>query len=189
MRIYQPLIINQSISIFQTYLKSNLKSYFSASKSCFPLNLLFIPIIWTLWNLYFGKYDTKYILAFTLPKNNESLDINVKSGSFYESQLGSSVIRSQCYKVMREIISQHDAIFCGHIQFLYETKPIDDHTWTKSERKWRIKVFNRLQSYYIYFWGLTAWIMRMQETFDQVNGWQLAKMKKSIPDMSLPWNL
>ena len=21
------------------------------------------------------------------------------------------------------------------------------------------------------------------------NGWQLAKMKKSIPDMSLPWNL
>ena len=22
-----------------------------------------------------------------------------------------------------------------------------------------------------------------------VNGWQLAKMKKSIPDMSLPWNL
>ena len=23
----------------------------------------------------------------------------------------------------------------------------------------------------------------------QLNGWQLAKMKKSIPDMSLPWNL
>ena len=22
-----------------------------------------------------------------------------------------------------------------------------------------------------------------------LNGWQLAKMKKSIPDMSLPWNL
>ena len=22
-----------------------------------------------------------------------------------------------------------------------------------------------------------------------INGWQLAKMKKSIPDMSLPWNL
>ena len=25
--------------------------------------------------------------------------------------------------------------------------------------------------------------------FWRVNGWQLAKMKKSIPDMSLPWNL
>ena len=23
----------------------------------------------------------------------------------------------------------------------------------------------------------------------ELNGWQLAKMKKSIPDMSLPWNL
>ena len=22
-----------------------------------------------------------------------------------------------------------------------------------------------------------------------INGWQLAKMKKSIPDMALPWNL
>ena len=26
-------------------------------------------------------------------------------------------------------------------------------------------------------------------TFVSLNGWQLAKMKKSIPDMSLPWNL
>ena len=27
------------------------------------------------------------------------------------------------------------------------------------------------------------------KTSTTVNGWQLAKMKKSIPDMSLPWNL
>ena len=25
--------------------------------------------------------------------------------------------------------------------------------------------------------------------YTELNGWQLAKMKKSIPDMSLPWNV
>ena len=31
--------------------------------------------------------------------------------------------------------------------------------------------------------------MRSSMTYNLINGSQLAKMKKSIPDMSLPWNL
>ena len=31
--------------------------------------------------------------------------------------------------------------------------------------------------------------MNLYLKFDDINGSHLAKMKKSIPDMSLPWNL
>ena len=34
-----------------------------------------------------------------------------------------------------------------------------------------------------------GWLNGSQVVVSCVNGWQLAKMKKSIPDMSLPWNL
>ena len=39
---------------------------------------------------------------------------------------------------------------------------------------------------------LKSLIEGMYKSFEycrKINGWQLAKMKKSIPDMSLPWNL
>ena len=53
----------------------------------------------------------------------------------------------------------------------------------------------------IFFWILKGKVLKMRmcwstdlgvklkESVFQFNGWQLAKMKKSIPDMSLPWNL
>ena len=35
----------------------------------------------------------------------------------------------------------------------------------------------------------TFWDDVKNMLLDSINGWQLAKMKKSIPDMYLPWNL
>ena len=41
-----------------------------------------------------------------------------------------------------------------------------------------------------YTWvSLSMKLPTAEITRAEINGWQLAKMKKSIPDMSLPWNL
>ena len=37
--------------------------------------------------------------------------------------------------------------------------------------------------------GTENWKLIINLVIWYFNGWQLAKMKKSIPDMSLPWNL
>ena len=39
--------------------------------------------------------------------------------------------------------------------------------------------------FFLFYWGM----QKLKSMSLVLNGWQLAKMKKSIPDMSLPWNL
>ena len=49
-------------------------------------------------------------------------------------------------------------------------------------------VIEMIKLSYLGLLGLLQWGTDMYVS-QNINGWQLAKMKKSIPDMSLPWNL
>lgn len=49
---------------------------------------------------------------------------------------GSGCGEVQCGDIGGEVVHKHDALFPVHVQFLDETKPVDDQPWTKPGVVW-----------------------------------------------------
>ena len=66
-----------------------------------------------------------------------------------------------------------------------KNKCLTDPNHFKDSKMTILHIYGPLHSICTY---LSDIIQENSNVFNVINGWQLAKMKKSIPDMSLSWN-